>query len=131
MAMSIAAAARELDVAPATLRRWVEDGLVPVPEGELTRESLAHARIVARLRARGHSLDEIREASRSGRLAYGYLEGLFPAPSGTHTLEEAAAATGLEVALLERIWTAVGFSALTMEEITDEDLRLLRYIAAA
>jgi len=131
MSMTAAEAARLLDVSPATLRRWVDDGLVPLEHGEWTRTSLAQARIVARLRARGHPIDEIREATREGRLAYGYLEDLFPAPASTHTLEEAAEATGLEPALVERIWTAVGFSALTVDEITDDDLRLLRYIAAA
>src|SRR3954451_25005818 len=129
--MTASEAARLLDVSPATLRRWVQDGLVPLRDGDWDRAALAQARIVARLRARGHSLEEIREASRSGRLAYGYLEDLFPDHSGTHTLEEAAEATGLEPSLLERIWSAVGFSALTMNEITDDDLRLLRYIAAA
>ena len=104
--MSLADAARELDVSPATLRRWAQDGLVPLPDGEWTRGSLAHARIVSRLRARGHSMDEIREASRSGRLAYGFMEDLFPPRSPTYSLEEAAEACGLEPALLERIWSA-------------------------
>jgi adenylate cyclase len=131
MSMTAAEAARLLDVSPATLRRWVDYGLVPLAHGEWTRTSLAQARIVARLRARGHPIDEIREATREGRLAYGYLEELFPAPASTHTLEEAAEATGLEPALVERIWATVGFSALTVDEITDDDLRLLRYIAAA
>ena len=131
MPMTTAEAARTVDVSPATLRRWVQDGLVPLPDGEWTRGALAQARIVARLRARGHSMEEIREATRQGRLAYGFMEDLLPEREGTHTLEEAARATGLEPALVERIWTAVGFSSLTIEEITDEDLRLLRYIGAA
>jgi adenylate cyclase len=129
--MSLADAARELDVSPATLRRWVADGLVPMPEGEWTRSSLAHARIVSRLRARGHSMDEIREASRSGRLVYGFMEDLFPPRSPTYSLEEASEKSGLEPALLERIWSALGFSAPSIGEITEEDLQLLRYVAAA
>jgi adenylate cyclase len=129
--MSLADAARELDVSPATLRRWVGDGLVPLPEGEWTRSSMAHARIVSRLRARGHSMEEIREASRSGRLVYGFMDDLFPPPSPTYSLEEAAEKCGLDPALLERIWSAVGFSAPAIGEITEEDLQLLRYIAAA
>ena len=129
--MSLAEASRELDVSPATLRRWVADGLVPTAGGDWTRASLAHARIVARLRARGHSMDEIREASRSGRLAYGFMEDLFPPRSPTFSLDEAAERTGLEPALLQRIWTALGFSSPAIDEITEEDLRLLRYIAAA
>jgi adenylate cyclase len=129
--MSLADAARELDVSPATLRRWVGDGLVPMPDGEWTRSSMAHARIVSRLRARGHSMEEIREASRSGRLAYGFMEDLFPPRSPVYSLEEAAEKSGLEPALLERIWSALGFSAPSIGEITEEDLRLLRYVAAA
>ncbi len=129
--MSLADAARELEVSPATLRRWVGDGLVPLPDGGWTRSSMAHARIVSRLRARGHSMEEIREASRSGRLAYGFMEDLFPPRSPTYSLAEAADKCGLEPALLERIWSALGFSAPAIGEITEEDLRLLRYIAAA
>ena len=76
-------------------------------------------------------MDEIREASRSGRLAYGFMEDLFPPRSPTYSLEEAAEASGLEPALVERIWSAVGFSVPAIGEITEEDLQLLRYIAAA
>jgi adenylate cyclase len=129
--MSLADAARELDVSPATLRRWAADGLVPLPDGEWTRGSLSHARIVSRLRARGHSMDEIREASRSGRLAYGFVEDLFPPRSKTYSVEEAAEACGLEPALIERIWTSLGFSVPALGEITEDDLELLRYVAAA
>jgi adenylate cyclase len=129
--LTLADVAREVDVSPATLRRWVRDGLVPLPEGRWTPAALAHARIVTRLRRRGHSMEEIREASESGRLAYGFMEDLFPPRSATHTLEEAAELTGLEPALLERIWTAVGFASPSRDEVTDEDLKLLRYISAA
>jgi adenylate cyclase len=129
--VTLAEAARELDVSPDTLRRWARDGLVPLPDGEWTRSSLAHARIVSRLRARGHSMDAIREASSTGRLAYGYMEDLFPPREPTYSLAEAAERSGLEPALLERIWSAVGFPAPGIDEITEEDLRLLRYIGAA
>ena len=129
--MSLAEFARELDVSPATLRRWVKDGLVPLPDGEWTPAAQAHARLVARLRARGHSLEQIRQASDSGRLAYGFLEDLFPEPSETYTLEEAAEEAGLEPALVERIWTSIGVASQSRDELTPEDVRLLRYVAAA
>jgi adenylate cyclase len=129
--VSLAEFARELDVAPATLRRWVKDGLVPLPDGEWTPAAQAHARLVARLRARGHTLEAIRQASDSGRLAYGFLEDLFPAPAETYTFEEAAEEAGLEPALVERIWTAIGFASPSRDEVSAEDLRLLRYVAAA
>ncbi len=63
--------ARRVDVSERTLRRWVREGLVPLRDGAWTPSSLAHARIVARLRDRGHPLEEIRAASASGRQAYG------------------------------------------------------------
>ena len=129
--MTLAEVARELDVSPATLRRWAREGLVPLPEDRWTPAALAHARIVARLRKRGHSLEEIREASDSGRLAYGFMEDLFPPRGETRSLEEAAELSGLEPALVERIWTSVGFPAPAGDEVSDDDLQLLRYIAAA
>src|SRR2546423_13874076 len=92
--------ARALDVSPATLRRWIAEEIVPLRDGEWTPAALAHARIVARLRKSGRSLEQLREAARSGRLAYGYLEDLFPASPPTRTLREAAEETGLEPALI-------------------------------
>jgi adenylate cyclase len=59
------------------------------------------------------------------------MEDLFPPRGETHALEEAADLAGLEPALLERIWTAVGFSAPRDEEVSEDDLQLLRYVAAA
>jgi adenylate cyclase len=122
--------ARRLDVPPATLRRWVKDGIVPLGNGRWTPAAVAHARIIARLRERGHALDDLREAARSGRLAYGYLEDLFPAGAHTRTLEEAVEETGLEPALIERIWSTAGFSSDSLERIGEEDLQLLRYMAS-
>jgi adenylate cyclase len=121
--------ARRLDVSPATLRRWVKDGIVLIDNGRWTPAAVAHARIVARLRERGYSLGQLRDAAHSGRLAYGYLEDLFPPPARTRTLEEAAEETGLEPALIERIWNAAGFSAESLDRIGEEDLQLLRYMA--
>ena len=127
--MTLADVARELDVSPATLRRWADEGLVPLPNGRWTPAALAHARLVARLRKRGHSLDEVREASDSGRLAYGFTEDLFPPRAATHTLDEAAELARIEPALLERIWTALGFAPIE-DGITEDDLDLLRYVGA-
>jgi adenylate cyclase len=127
--LTLSEVARQIDVSPATLRRWVRDGIVLV-DGEWTPAAVAHARIVARLRERGYSLDTLREAANSGRLAYGYLENLFPAPARTRTLEESARETGLEPALIERIWTSAGFASDSIERIGEEDIQLLRYMAS-
>ena len=101
-------------MSPGTLRRWAREGLIPEYDGDggWTPAAAAHARIVARLRERGHSLQEIRRASDAGRLAFGYIEDLFPAEEPTYTLEEAAADTGLEPALIQRIYVTVGFNAV-------------------
>jgi adenylate cyclase len=128
---SLSEVARMLEVSPDTLRRWTRDGVVPLRDGEWTPAALAQARIVARLRARGHSLEALREAARSGRLAYGYMEDLFPPKPDTLRLKDAAKATGLEVGMIRRIWTAAGFSADALEEgISEDDVQLLRYMAA-
>jgi len=123
--------ARRLDVAPGTLRRWTRERIVPLRDGHWTPAAIAQARIVARLRERGHSLEQVREAARSGRLAYGYMEDLFPPPSDMVGLEEAARESGLEPELIRRIWTSGGFSTGSLEEgISEHDVQLLRYMAA-
>jgi adenylate cyclase len=128
--MSLSEAARRAGVTPATLRRWARDGLVPrARDGRWTRAALAQARIVARLRERGHSLREIRAATESGRLAFGFVEELLPAHERTHTLEAAAADTGLEPALIERVFLSMGFNAASVERLSDDDLELLRHVA--
>jgi adenylate cyclase len=128
---SLSEVARTIEVSPDTLRRWTRDGIVPLRDGAWTPASVAQARIVARLRDRGHSLDELREAAQSGRLAYGLMEELFPPRPETVPLEQAAEESGMEAALIRRIWAAAGFSATTLEEgISADDVQLLRYMAA-
>jgi adenylate cyclase len=86
--------------------------------------------MVARLRDRGHSLREIRRATEEGRLAFGYIEELLPPAGADYTLEDAARESGLEPALIERIYATMGFNAASLEHISEEDLQLLRYVAA-
>lgn len=126
---TLSEAARHAEVSPATLRRWVADGVVPLDEGRWTPAAVAQARLVARLRRRGHSLAALRAAVESGRLAFGYVEELLPA-GGTRSLADAAAATGLEPALVERIWSLAGFPAHGLERMGEDDLGLLRDCAA-
>src|SRR5205085_1106887 len=118
-------------VSPATLRRWAREGLFPSYDGTWSPGAVAHARIVARLRERGHSLQEIRRATEEGRLAFGYIEELFPSDqNGSYTLAQAARETGLEPALIERIVSALGLSPTDPDSLSSEDVQLLRYVAA-
>jgi adenylate cyclase len=123
--------ARQVGVTPATLKRWVSSGLVQAePDGTLSPSAIAHARVVARLRERGHSLKQIAQATESGRLAFSYIEDLLPPVQAEYTLEEAAKETGLEPALIERIYTTMGFSAYALQRMGEDDVQLLRYAAA-
>jgi adenylate cyclase len=131
--LTLSEAARQAGVKPRTLKRWAETGVIPEHGGEQdgwTRAAVAHARVVSRLRERGHSLQQIREAGAEGRLAYAYIEELFPDTGATYTLDQASDETGLAPALLERMWLSVGFPRSELESVSEEDLQALRYIAS-
>ena len=123
--------ARDIGTTPGTLRRWIGGGLIPQYEGAWTPGAIAHARLVARMRERGYSLEQIRTAGESGRLVSSYVQTLLPPPAATHTLEQAFVQTGLEPALSERILTTLGLPAQTDRRLSDSELELLRYAAAA
>jgi adenylate cyclase len=125
--------ARRTGVTPATLKRWAKQGLIPEVDAKdgWTAGAASHARIVARLRDRGHSIESIREAVESGKLAFGYIEALMPSSgAGDISIEDAAQETGLEPALIERVYSTLGFNSTAMQRISEDDLQLLRYIAA-
>jgi adenylate cyclase len=129
--LALAVVAERAGVSPATVRRWVREGLIPQYDGRGWSSAAAtQARVVARLRSRGHGLGEIREALHRGRLAFGYIEDLLPATDGRYDLEAASRETGLEGALIERMYTAMGFPLDSLRRISEEDLQLLRYGAA-
>jgi adenylate cyclase len=114
-------------VSTSTVSRWVKEGLVPPYEGRWTPAAASHVRIVARLRERGYSVKRIREASQSGKLAFGYVDELLPSSRARYTLAEAARASNLEPALVERLITAMGLNVLSSESLSEEDLQVLRY----
>ena len=130
--MNLKDVAEHVGVTPATLKRWVDTGVIPgSPDGsDWPASAVAHARIVSRLRDRGHSLEEIRQAAQEGRLATGLMEDLFPAQGGELAVSDVAEQTGLEPALIERIWSSVGFPIKELDDLTDDDVQALRYIAS-
>jgi adenylate cyclase len=121
--------AERAGVSVATVRRWVRDGLVPQYEGAWTPAGAMHVRIVARLRERGYTIEQIRQASQSGRLVFGYLDELLPSFSGTLSLADAARGSGLSVELIERLYGAMGTSVLSLDSFSEQDVQLLKYVA--
>ena len=128
--LTLAQVAARAGVSPGTVTRWVARGLVPGYDGTWTAASAAYVRVVARLRARGHSLDEIKRAGDRGQLATGPLEDLLRGSEGRYTQREMAHASGLEEAMIERILTALGLGNLAEELMSEEDMEMMRYVAA-
>ena len=107
--ISLTEAVRRSGVPASTLKRWAEEKIVPVRGGRWTAAAAAQARVVARMRDRGYSLEDLKEAGREGRLAFGFAEELFAGDEEAElSIETVAAETGLEVELIERILTMMG-----------------------
>ncbi len=117
-------------ISPGTVTRWIRKGLVPGYTGRWTPSAVAYVRVVARLRARGHSLEQIKRASDNGQLAVGPLENLLAGSEGRYTVREVARETRLEEALIERIFAAMGLGVSSAELLSEEDMELMKYVAA-
>ena len=128
--ITIAEAARISGVSAATLKRWVGAKVLPVKRGRWTRAIAAQARVVARMRERGHSLNELRQASRDGRLAFGYIEDLIRARTAATRAGEAAQVSGLEEELIERIMGLLGTPTALEGTLTEQDVEAMTRIAA-
>ncbi len=131
--LSLQETAARTGVSPETLRRWANQGLIPSyrGDGSWPPSAVSHARLVARLRERGHTLKEIKTATKEGRLAFGYIEELFPpVDDRVYSGREAAKATGLEPALISRVVAALGMSPEQGDSLSSMDVQLLRYVAA-
>jgi adenylate cyclase len=130
--LTLKEAAGRVGVSPSTLRRWAQGGVIPEVDGSgrLTAAAVAHARIVARLRERGRRLETIREAGRQGRLAYGYIAEILAGDEPPRSLEDAAEATGLEPALIERFWASIGLPPPSLDRLGEDDVQALHYVAA-
>jgi adenylate cyclase len=126
--ISLGEAARRSGVPASTLKRWAEEKIVPVRKGRWTAAAAAQARVVARMRERGYSLEDLKSAGKEGRLAFGFTEELFSGSQESYSIEEAAAETGLEPELVERILVILG-TPLGQRELSKEDLTALRHCA--
>ena len=128
--ISISEASRISGVSTSTLKRWAQQKVIPVRGDRWTRVAAAQARVVARMRERGHSLGELRRAVRDGRLAFGYIEDLLPGGERGLTKELAAESSGLEDELIERIMSLLGTPTALEGTLTAEDAEAMELIAA-
>jgi adenylate cyclase len=127
--ISLNEAARRSGVPTSTLKRWAEERVVPVRGGRWTPAAAAQARVVARMRERGYSLEDLKEAGREGKLAFGFAEDLFAEEEGEITVADIADDTGLEPELIERILEMMGTPAGRQENLTRADAMALRLCA--
>jgi adenylate cyclase len=126
--ISLSEAARRSGVPSSTLKRWAEEKVVPVRRGRWTVAAAAQARVVARMRERGYSLEDLKSAGKEGRLAFGFTEELFSGSEVAITVEQASEETGLEPELVERILVILG-TPKGQRELSKEDLAALRHCA--
>jgi adenylate cyclase len=127
--ISLSEASRRSGVAASTLKRWAEEKVVPVRRGRWTAAAAAQARVVARMRERGHSLEELKRAGGEGRLAFGFVEDLLPVVEEQATVEDVAAETGLEPELIERILVILGTPLGRERLLNPDDVTALRHCA--
>jgi adenylate cyclase len=127
--ITLSEASRRSGVSPSTLKRWAAEKIVPVRRGRWTAAAAAQARVVARMRERGHTLEELKKAGREGRLAFGFAEELFPRSEERVTLDEVAAETGLEPELIERILVILGTPLGRERLLNPEDVSAMHHCA--
>ena len=102
---------------------------MPVRRGRWTAAAAAQARVVARMRERGHSLGDLKRAGREGRLAFGFTEDLLPRPEEQATVDDVARETGLEPELVERILVILGTPLEGGRLLNPHDVQALRHCA--
>ena len=127
--ITLAEASRRSGVAASTLKRWAAERVVPVRRGRWTAAAAAQARVVARMRARGHSLEDLKRAGREGRLAFGFAEELFFEPEARVSVAEVAGETGLEPELIERILLILGTPLGREHLLNPSDVAAMRHCA--
>ncbi len=129
--ISLAEAARISGVSETTLKRWAREKVIPVRRGRWTTAAAAQARVVGRMRDRGHSLEELKRAVRDGRLAFGFVEDLIPgARDNPVSRAEAAERTGLEEELIERVMTLLGTPTALEGTLNDQDVEAIKQMAS-
>jgi adenylate cyclase len=127
--ISIEEASRRSGVSVPTLTRWAREDVIPIEGEEWTATAAAQARVVARMRERGHSLASLRDAVADGRLSFGAVEELLPSPAREVPLEEAAAKAELEPELIERMMALLGTPTAHEAALTRQDTAAMEQIS--
>ena len=120
-------------ISAATLRRWYSRGLFPgMADGEWSASSIAQARTIARMRERGHSVDDLVDAVQEGRMV-GYVDELANEQllSDRYTLKEAAKITGLKPKMIREAFAALGLPETIVDNLNGDDVRVLSYLASS
>jgi adenylate cyclase len=125
--LTLAQVADAVGISASTIRRWVSMGLVPGHDGRWTQSTVAYLRVVARLRERGHTLEEIKSASDSGQLVSGPIETLLKDSGPRYTLKQASRECGMDAKMIARIFTAMGLSVHNGDGMSEEDVQILKY----
>ncbi len=128
--ISLNEAARRAGVSTATLTRWADEKIVPVRKGRWTPAAAAQARVVARMRERGHSLEDLKQAGRDGKLAFGFTEDFFADGSDRVDISDAATDIGLSEELIERIMVVLGTPSGRERTLTEVDVEAMRKLAS-
>jgi adenylate cyclase len=128
--ISLSEAARRAGVSTATLSRWADEKVIPVRKGRWTAAAAAQARVVARMRERGHTLAELKEAGRDGRLSFGFAEDTFADHSPRVPFDQAVERVGLSEALVERVMTILGTPVGQERELSERDVEALRTLGS-
>ncbi|MGK2932823.1 MAG: adenylate/guanylate cyclase domain-containing protein [Solirubrobacterales bacterium] len=128
--ISLNEAARRAGVSTATLARWADEKIVPVRRGKWTPAAAAQARVVARMRDRGYSLEDLKQAGRDGKLAFGFTEDFFADRTERVDISEAAADIGLAEDLIERIMVVLGTPSGRERSLSEVDVEAMRKLAS-
>jgi adenylate cyclase len=130
---TIAELAEDSGVAAVVLRRWQRLGLLSGPGDTADARDLDRVRLITFVEGRGISAEAIAEACKTqGDLLGSYLALVQPAgvqPGVGRSLEDAATATGLNIKVLWRLWTASGLS--DQPEVYDGDVEAIRSLKVA
>jgi adenylate cyclase len=127
--ISVSEAARRSGVPVSTLKRWAAEKIVPVRRGRWTAAAAAQARVVARMRDRGYSLEDLKAAGREGKLAFGITEEVLPSQGGSISVTEVAERSGLEPELVERILVMLGTPKGRQHQLGEADAAAIEQCA--